>query len=303
VDNSEYTLGVDLGGTKIKCVGISNGGDVIHTSYAPTEDSGDESWRTHVRDGVESVQRTIGYRAKAIGMAAPGIATKDNRSISWMGGRMVGPVGVDWTEQFNVSFPVWVMNDAHAALVGEHWKGSATQFENVAMLTLGTGVGGAIMLNGEILQGTIGRAGHLGHICLDPQGVPGITNVPGSLEDAIGNWTVSSRSNGKFESTQALVNAVEQGDSEAKIVWESSIYQLACGIVSIMNVIDPEAIILGGGIAETGEALFGPLRKYLEKLEWRPNGHKVPIKSAILGDLAGAYGAARFASDKKRVNV
>lgn len=295
----EYTLGVDLGGTKIKCVGITGDGDLIHTSYTPTQDTGDGSWRAHASGTIQSTQEKIGYPANSIGVAAPGIAAKDNRSISWMGGRMEGPVGVDWTDQLSTSFPVWVLNDAHAALLGEHWKGSAAKYQNVAMLTLGTGVGGAIMLDGKILQGTIGRAGHLGHICLDTDGVPGITNVPGSLEDAIGNWTVSNRSDGAFESTQALIDAVQSNDENARSIWESSIHALACGIVSIINVVDPEVVILGGGIAQTGDALFVPLQQYLDKLEWRPNGHKVPIESAILGDLAGAYGAARFAIDNK----
>lgn len=298
MSEGQYALGVDLGGTQIKCVGISANDSLIHESRTPTQDTGDENWLRHVVETIQKVQEKIGADATSIGIAAPGIVTPDNRSISWMGGRMVGPVGVDWSEQLNTSFPVWVLNDAHAALLGEHRKGAAAKFQNVAMLTLGTGVGGAIMINGEILQGTIGRAGHLGHMCLDSDGKSGITNVPGSLEDAIGNWTVSQRSHGKFESTRALVDAVQADDADAKTVWEFSVYQLACGIVSIINVVDPEAIILGGGIAETGDALFGPLREHMEKLEWRPNGHKVPIESAILGDLAGAYGVAYFASRK-----
>jgi glucokinase len=163
---------------------------------------------------------------------------------------------------------------------------------NVIMITLGTGVGGAAMVDGNILKGHLGRAGHLGHISLKVDGPPDICRTPGSLEWAIGNYSIKERSQGKFESTHELVNASKQGDIFAKEIWHQSIQYLAAGLTSFINVLDPEAILIGGGIAESNEALFQPLQKALDQMEWIVQGSKVKILKATLGEYAGAYGAA-----------
>ena len=200
--------------------------------------------------------------------------------------------GLNWTEFLGRKHPVPVLNDAQAALLGEVWKGSAAGAGNAILLTLGTGVGGAILCDGRILKGAIGRAGHIGHMTLDVDGIDDMVRAPGSLETMIGNYTVGERSGGRFESTRELVAAVQRGDGEAKKVWERSVYQLGCAIVSVINVVDPEVVIIGGGIATAGPALFEPLNRVLDKHEWRPHGHKAKIVAAALGEFAGAIGAA-----------
>jgi glucokinase len=116
-----------------------------------------------------------------------------------------------------------VLNDGHAALLGEAWLGSARGFQNVILLTLGTGVGGAAILDGKLLRGQIGRAGHLGHICLDPDGPRDVCGTPGSLEVAIGNCTIGERSRGRFQTTHELVAAYRDGDLEAAGIWLESV--------------------------------------------------------------------------------
>jgi glucokinase len=169
-------------------------------------------------------------------------------------------------------------------LLGEIWLGGRS-----------TGVGGAILADGRLLRGHLGRAGHLGHITVDADGPPDIVRTPGSLEDAIGDCTVSRRSAGRFSSTKALVAAHLAGDAAATDVWLRSVRHLAAGITSIVNALDPEVVILGGGIAAAGDALFIPLRQHLDEMEWRPTGRAVPILPATLGDRAGAIGAAHAA--------
>ena len=119
--------------------------------------------------------------------------------------------------------------------------------------------------------------------------------IPGSLEAAIGNATVASRSNGRYRSTRDLVDAYRRGDGDATDIWEASVYKLACAIASLINILDPEIIIIGGGIAAAGASLFVPLDRYLDGLEWRPYNSRIPIVPAALGDFAGAMGAARNA--------
>jgi len=236
---------------------------------------------------VSSIVKERGEPA-AIGLAAPGLAARDARSIAFMPGRMQGLENLNG-QQFSIrcQFPV-VLNDAHAALLGEVWQGAVIGARNAAMLTLGTGVGGAIISDGKLMTGQIGRGGHLGHLSLDPNGAPDITGTPGSLENEIGECTLAARSGGKFNSTRELVDAHLKGDAKATEIWMKSVRALAAGVASLINILDPQVFVIGGGIALAGPALFKPLVDFLERMEWRPAGHRVPIVPAKLGETAGA---------------
>jgi glucokinase len=288
----DYAIGVDLGGTNVKAAVVSVGGDVWEEATFATEDDTAAAWAERIRDHSEALQAKRGVSARWVGLAAPGLAAADGRSIAWMQGRLEFVQGLDWTEHLRTPRTVPVLNDAHAALLGEVWIGAAAGCENAMLLTLGTGVGGAVMLDGRLLKGQIGRAGHLGHVSLDTDGPPDLVATPGSLEDAIGDCTILSRTYGRFTSTEQLVRSVREGDVEANAWWLRSVYQLACGIASLVNVVDPEVVILGGGIANAGPTLFEPLERFLEYVEWRPGGHRVRLLPATLGEFAGAIGAA-----------
>jgi glucokinase len=180
-------------------------------------------------------------------------------------------------------------------LLAEVWRGAARSVRNVILLTLGTGVGGAAMVDGHILRGRLGRAGHLGHVSLNPDGPADIVGTPGSLEDAIGEHNVIQRTHGRFQSTRDLVQAYEQGSKEAADAWLASVHALAAAITGFINVLDPEVIVIGGGIAEAGPSLFDPLNQSLDRFEWRPGGARARIVRAELGKHAGAIGAAHGA--------
>ena len=189
-----------------------------------------------------------------------------------MPGRLKGLEGFDWPLFLRRERGVTVLNDAQAALLGEVWQGAAKGLRHVILITLGTGVGGAILSDGWLLHGANHRAGHLGHISLDPFGPPDITGIPGSLEDAVGEATLAGRSGGRFRTTAELLRAVAGGDPDARRTWERSIRALGCGLASLVNVFDPEAIVIGGGIAQSGPLLYEPLQKVLDEVEWRPAG-------------------------------
>ena len=171
--------------------------------------------------------------------------------------RNVSPVSRGSTGKTSLAraFNVPVVNDAQGALLGETWLGAARGSRDVILLTLGTGVGGAILADGQLLRGKIGRAGHLGHVTVDPDGPADICRMPGSLEDAIGDCTIVSRTGGRFKTTKALVDAAAGGDAEARRCWRTSVRLLAIAIASFVNVIDPEIVVIGGGIAKSGPAL------------------------------------------------
>jgi glucokinase len=289
-------IGIDIGGTYSKLVAISPEGTILSRSRLPTNDCRVEQWRPEILAEVVKVERECG-RVEIFGIACPGLVHRDGHSITWMKGRLNCLEGLDWAQALGRGTKVPVINDAHAALKAEAWLGAARGCRNVVMLTLGTGVGGAIMCDGRVLAGSMGRAGHLGHITVDLTGPKDIVNTPGSLEVAIGECTLPTRSEGRFTTTSELVTAHLQGDSDATEIWRTSVRSLAAALVSIINAVDSERILLGGGIARAGSALFEPLKSFMDEYEWRPYGHAVEIVPAELGDEAGAIGSAKHAME------
>ena len=288
-------LGIDLGGTHLKGIVVDATGRVLAEDTRPTDDGVAGTWRDNVRRVVAGLrERCPGIGAA--GLCAPGLASADEKMIVSMPGRLKGLAGLDWSAELGL--PTVVLNDAHAALLGEVWLGAARGGTNVLMVTLGTGVGGAALVDGRLLRGHLGRAGHVGHISLNPDGAPDIVRTPGSLEDAIGDGTVRARSGGRFATTRELVAAVSAGDGAAREVWERSVRALGAGLASLINVLDPHVIVLGGGIVAAGEAIFTPLAAALDQMEWRIGPAKVALVPAILGAQAGAFGAAQRALQK-----
>ncbi len=282
-------FGLDIGGTHVKALALTVDGGVLVEETRPTDDRGDTAWRDQVEQVVAALRERFPQVA-AVGVCAPGMATRDESAIARMPGRLHGLENLVWAKVLKL--PAVVLNDAHAALLGERWLGAARGIDNALMLTLGTGVGGAALVDGKLLRGHLGRAGHLGHISLNPDGAADIVGTPGSLEDAIGDCTVKQRSDGRFATTRELVVAATAGDAFAAEVWQRSIRALAAGITSLINAFDPHTIVIGGGIATAGSALFGPLRDALAPMEWSAGPTRVALVPAQLGARAGAFGAA-----------
>lgn len=297
-----YGIGIDLGGTNVKGVALAASGELLERASVPSGDgegSPAATWAGRVRELAAQFATKRG-EAGWMGIAAPGIPARDGRTVFHQPGKLNGLEGFDWTDFLGRKNLVPVLNDAHAALLAEARFGAARGFRHVILLTLGTGVGGAIMLDGKLFTGTIGRAGHVGHLSVTGDDGRSIFGVPGSLEAAIGNYSLGARSEGKFSSTRELVAASVAGDAHATEVWRRSIAALARALVSLANVLDPEAIIIGGGTVQAGNALFGPLRQEMDRMEWRPGGHTVKILPSALGDWAGAMGAAEHARELQK---
>lgn len=289
-------VGIDLGATRIKgvLVGLASG-EIIHQTVADTHDGNPNHWKQQVAGMVDRLANFSDTPIQGIGLAAPGIVSTCCGAIANMPGRMVGLEGVEWHAL--LGRPVKVLNDAHAALVAEACYGSAKGYRNALMLTLGTGVGGGLWLDGKLYQGHINRAGHMGHISIQADNpVRGITQTPGSLESAIGDATVASRTYNQYRNTKEMVTAYRQGEPIATLAWLSSLRQLAVGITSLVNTFSPEVVVLAGGIVNANEALFVPLEAFMAQFEWRPFGEAIPIRKAHFEDWSGAIGAAAYAT-------
>jgi glucokinase len=298
-----YSIGIDLGGTRIKAVVIDESGKILEQKITETRDDAQNNgieWKNAILQTVLELKASQGLADLSIGISAPGLPDAENKCIAFMPGRMQGLENFIWSEM--LVQPVYVLNDAVAALMAEAKFGAAKDKKHAVLLTLGTGVGGAILINGMPYQGAFNKAGHIGHMVIDHKGEKDVTGMPGSLEECIGNYSVAKRSGGLYNSTKDLVDAYRSGDKLATEVWLRSVEQLAIGLASITNILSPEVIVIGGGIAEVGKDLFEPLAQYMDEYEWRAGGNKAEIVKAVYGDVAGTVGAASFALSKAAVS-
>jgi glucokinase len=290
-------IGIDLGGTRIKGIALDSEYKIIHQLYTPTNDEGDDTvWKQAVAKTVEDLQVKINTNDFVIGISAPGLPNEKNSAIAYMPSRLHGLENFDWSSYLHHT--AYVLNDAVSALVAEAKLGAASGKKHAALFTLGTGVGGAILIDGKPYQGVFQKAGHFGHTTVDHENEPDVTGMPGSIEMAIGNVTLDKRSLGKFHDTYELLEAYRKGDHFARWIWLTSVRKLAICIAGITNVLSPECVVISGGITEAGKDLFEPLDDFLTLYEWRAGGNKTSIVKAAFGDLAGAIGAACFALSK-----
>ena len=289
----KVAIGIDLGGTNVKGILMREDGEILKQHYIPTKDDAEGKWRENVLEMVNFLKDFYQKPIDIIGLSAPGLANADNTCIAHLPNRLLGLENFIWEEYFGTK--TLVLNDAHAALMAEAKFGIMEGYKHAVLLTLGTGVGGGIMINGQLYQGLSQMAGHLGHISLNANDDElSILGMAGSLEYAIGNCSIERRSMGRFQSTHELVNAYSRGDSFATWLWLDSVRKLAIASASLINALSPEIIVLAGGITTAGDALFQPLHEFIELFEFRPKGKTTLIKQAKFADLSGAIGAAAF---------
>ena len=298
-EEPRIAIGIDVGGTSVKAIVANERGQVLATQRAPSDRDAAALVAT-VRSVMDSL-RAPAAGASRLGLATAGVPHPEGRRVQFCPGSKLDIEGIDWAGALDWREAICLLNDANAALLGEAWIGAARGRRHALMLTLGTGVGGGILVDGRLLRGARGRAGHVGHISLFSDRRPSILGMPGSLEDAVGEQTIASRTGGRNRSTADLLEAYRAGDPAATRVWLAAVDALARGLASLINVLDPEIVILGGGIAQAGAALFEPLERAMVRVEWRPDGRGVPIIPAQLGDVAGAIGAARQALEDEAV--
>jgi glucokinase len=285
-------IGIDLGGTAIKLGRFLATGICVQRLTVPTPQP---STPTAVVEAMADavIQLDPEGQAQVLGVGTPGPADAAGRvarvAINLMGWQDV-PLA-DWLETQTGRQAV-VANDANCAGLGEAWLGAGRSFRDLIMLTLGTGVGGAIILNGELFVGRQGTAGELGLITLNPDGPPCNSGNQGSLEQYCSVQAVR-RETGLDPGE--LAAKAEAGDGDAIAFWQHYGRNLGAGLASLIYVLTPEAIILGGGIS-AGAALFLPaVQAEIERRVLPSSRENLQILIAQLGNQAGVAGAARLA--------
>ncbi len=298
----KHYLGIDIGGTKIKIVVLDEVGEILEKNEVLTEDGSGEAeiWKQKIIAAIHQKTEQYANGNPAFlycGISAPGLVDAQNKMTLHMPERLQGIENFNWSVELDRN--IKVINDGHSACIAEYESFyRAKGVQHFLMLTLGTGVGGGIIIDGKLYQGNLQRAGHVGHMTVDMNGPQTMTNMPGSLEHAVGNFSVSQRTEGTFKSIRELVNAYENGDLKAKTWWLESVRRLAVALASLTNILSPEIIVLGGGITAGAEdSLLKPLKEFMSDYEWRPSGHRIKIEKAKLGEYSGAIGAAYYAKN------
>lgn len=308
-------LGIDIGGTRLKAGLVDSNGRIIRDGEAPTPGN-----RADLEQRLPMLIREVlnGLEPEAAGFGCKGVIDAETTEVLTMPGVWEYLQGIRLSSLaaglIPGGVPVAADNDAKAALAGEVMWGAAKGRRNVFLLTLGTGVGGAILADGRILRGAGGVAGHLGHITADPDGPLCICGNYGCLQTVFSARAIEAEAWAAVHSgvsspmTNALRAAPEhlscrfvfteaqRGDPVASGILARQIRLLGGAIAGLMLALDPEIVILSGSIAQAGAALFEPLQM---EIDWRVRGllkRSVPLAPSGVEDTSGIAGAAALAA-------
>jgi glucokinase len=290
-------IGVDVGGTKILAAVVSRGGSLGARVERPSEHTSQDAFLDELDSMVEELQRAA-PDAQALGFGVP--SRIDQRAGRALKSVNIPLEGVDLRDRMRErhGVPVGIDNDGNAAAIAEWQAGAARGAQHVVMLTLGTGVGGGLILDGKPYRGATGSGAELGHIVLDPDGPPCGCGGHGHLESfAAGPAAdrVARSLYGEGSNAHELVRRGQEGAGEAVEALAGIGRYLGAGIASFVNVFEPEVVVVGGGFGVAGELLLGPAREVVAVEALEPGRDTVRIVQAELGTEAGVIGAAMVA--------
>ena len=285
-------IGIDLGGTAIKLGRFSHDGTCVQSLTVPTpQPATPEAVVTAMVDAIATLDPD--QQASAIGVGTPGPADASGR-IARVAINLVGWQDIplaEWLEA-KTGYPTVIANDANCAGMGEAWLGAGRWFRDLILLTLGTGVGGAIILDGKLFVGHHGTAGELGLITLNPDGPDCNSGNQGSLEQYASVQAIRRQTG--LEPDQ-LGHLAATGDPTALAFWQQYGRTLGAGIASLLYVLTPEAVIIGGGISASADFFLPALQAELERRVLPSSRTGLQILTAELGNQAGIVGAAKLA--------
>ncbi|MFP3937471.1 MAG: ROK family protein [Phycisphaerae bacterium] len=311
-------IGIDLGGTAIKFGLLDEDNSFSETIQrpTPTDRGGDGVVEQMVSGAGELLARARekGDDVVGVGIGAPGPLRISEGVIVAMP-NIPGMENLPLRDRVGegLNLPAVLENDANAAALGEFLRGAGETADNMVLLTLGTGLGSGIIIDGEILHGAHEMGAEIGHMIVQPGGEKcgcgqrgclerycsakylahraarriREENITGPLADVLGD-------KGEIDALE-IERACEAGDDFAAQMWDEAVYYLAVGCVNICRIFDPDRIVLGGGLTGAGDVLTGPLQEHFERLHWSMAPPATEISLARLGNDAGVVGAAGVA--------
>ncbi|MGG3941367.1 ROK family glucokinase [Peribacillus psychrosaccharolyticus] len=311
----KWLMGVDLGGTTTKLAIISKYGEIFHKWEIPTDISENGKYiTTNIAKTIDEKLEELGMvksQLLGIGMGAPGPVDGSNGSI-------YEAINLGWVDyplkdllEVETSLPAVVENDANLAALGEMWKGAGNGAKDLIAVTLGTGVGGGVIANGMLVQGASGAAGEIGHITVVPEGgapcncgksgcletVASATGIVRLANEALstdaGHSILQQKINaGEPLSSRLLFACAAEGDLLSNEVINKVSFYLGMALSHTANALNPEKIVIGGGVSRAGEQLAAPVREAFERFAFKRVSKSTSISIATLGNDAGVIGAA-----------
>ena len=305
-----YCFGIDVGGTSVKCGLFLTNGTLVEQWEIPTRlENNGSSILPDVADAIKVKLEERGItkdNVDGVGIGIPGPVNEN--------GEVPMAVNLHWGFKAVASelsaltgLPAKAANDANIAALGEAWKGAAEGSKNVIMVTLGTGVGGGIIIDSKIIAGHHGAGGEIGHIHVtDSVDKPCNCGNTGCLEQVASATGVVYLANKKLAScdtpsvlrdgevsAKSVFDAVKAGDAVAQEIAEEFGRYLGLACANIAGVVDPQVFVIGGGVSKAGKILFDYIEKYYKKYAF-PSCKDVKFALATLGNDAGIYGAAKL---------
>lgn len=291
-------LGIDLGGTFVKLGICTASAEMKGTMAIPTRpDRGPEDTVQRIGEAAETIQKKIG-EVKATCAGVPGPLDLERR-ILMRANNLPGWTNVRFPQMLGnrLGMPTYMENDANCAAWGEYVAGAGRGTKSLVLYTLGTGVGGGIVINGEMWVGASGAAGELGHMTIDPNGPMCGCGQPGCVEQYASASAVAM----KFGRGTAkdCFDAAKQGDPKAQEIVRWASEGLSIGLANMIHVLHPDIIVLAGGMAQAGEYLLEKVREGVKRRVFGVFVEKIRIEaSQVSGDDAGWLGAALWAARK-----
>lgn len=293
-------IGIDLGATRIKMAFVDEKGRVFHRREIDTSFN---AKRAKLIDIIISNVKEIIRHSKirktdilGVGIGVPG-PVDSKRGIVRYFPNIKGWEGVPLKSilQRKLGLRVNLDNDVNAMTLGEHRFGAGRGTLNLVCLTLGTGVGGGIIINGEIYRGSTMCAGEIGHMPINEKGPRCNCRGIACLERYIGNRYIldsAKKAFGKKIALEYLSRLARKGNVKALGIWEDVAKKLAVALTGVVNLLNPDKIIIGGGVSKAGELILRPLRKEIKRRAMKDQAQHVKIVRAKLGDNAGIIGAS-----------
>ncbi len=320
----KYYIGIDLGGTNIKAGVVNENYEIIAKATTKTllPRPAEEICADMAKVSLEAVEQA-GLTLddiESVGIGTPGTANSETGIIEYSNNLGFLNLPVVEIMQKHINKPVYVENDANAAAYGEYVAGAAKGANDAVCITLGTGVGGGIIINGKIYSGFNFAGAEIGHTVIDPNGpectcgrkgcfevfssATGLVRMTkeAMLEDKASVMWQMNEEDGKVSARTAF-NAMRAGDRAGKAVVDKYIKYLACGITNTINIFQPDILCIGGGVCNEGDPLLLPLKELVAKEVYTKNSAKnTEIVIAKLGNDAGIIGAAFLGQDHKGGN-
>jgi glucokinase len=308
------TIGIDLGGTKCHGLVLDDDGTIVAEHRVPTP-RGEDAVIAALVDVITVLRSTSDTDVPAVGVGVPGMVERSG--VLRFAPNLPSVVDVDLPAILGAQVPgtsFLIENDATCAGWAEKAHGAGVGIDNLLLVTLGTGIGGGIILDGEVFHGASGFAGEIGHMTVDPTGPPCPCGNRGCWEryasgSGLGRLAREAAHAGRAARVLELAGgdaenvrgehvsaAAAEGDAEATGVMADFAWWLALGLANLANIFDPECFLVGGGLVAAGDLILAPARTaFAHLVEGAGHRPEIAIMPAILGERAGAIGAAALA--------